>query len=197
MTDTPNKFGRLIALYSPAMGSGKSTVAEHLVAEHEFVPISFAAPLKRMTTALLDCFIDDHADVMERVYGARKEEIIPLLGKSSRYLQQTLGTEWGRNLISESMWCDMVFARAHQYRMSGISVVVDDMRFPNEYEGVLKQGGETWRIIRPGTVVTHDHSSEGRLEGRTAHQVIANDGTVQALWSKIDNAISRAPGFTI
>lgn len=42
----------------------------------------------------------------------KKEQPIPQLGgKSFRRLAQTLGTEWGRNCVGDSIWCDIVLDR--------------------------------------------------------------------------------------
>lgn len=47
----------LIGLCSPAMGSGKSTVADYLVRHHGFSRVALATPLKMMTTALLSACV--------------------------------------------------------------------------------------------------------------------------------------------
>lgn len=131
---------RLIAFCSPAMGSGKSTAAQHLVEQHRFVRLAFATPLKAMASALLlNAGLPDE-EVYDRVQGSRKEEIIPVLGISSRRLQQLLGTEFGRKMIHEDIWVNLTLANARSYLDRGISVVIDDMRFPNEYHAVIAAG---------------------------------------------------------
>lgn len=72
---------RLIALCSPAMGSGKTTISEHLVARHGFVRRAFAGPLKRMTEALFTDLGVHPVDVQRYVYGDLKEAVVPGLNR--------------------------------------------------------------------------------------------------------------------
>jgi hypothetical protein len=181
---------RLIALCSSAMGSGKSTVAAHLVENHGFVHLAFATPLKQMTVALLKATGMSQGDITEHVYGSRKEDIIPALGVSSRRVQQTLGTEWGRKLIAENLWVDITMAAANALISNGESVVIDDMRFPNEFRAVdMHPVGSTWRIVRPDAKVTLVHESEGQLD-RIHMREIFNNGSIAELHALIDRLIA-------
>ena len=169
---------RLIGLYSPAPGCGKSTAAS-LFIEHQRV--SFATPLKRAVWRLLDGLN------LEGFRYARtdKEAIIPELGVSARHMMQTLGTEWGRACIHPDFWVTIARAKTQRIMADGGSVVIDDVRFPNEATMIRKLGGELWRIDRPGVIYSGDHSSEGGLEYIIPHQVIVNDGTIDQLKEKI------------
>ena len=169
---------RLIGLYSPAPGCGKTTVANLLI-EHRRV--SFAAPLKFTVYNLL------HELGVASVHYAYtdKEAIIPELGVSARHMLQTLGTEWGRACIHPDFW--VMIARAKTQRIMNYygCVVIDDVRFPNETTMIRDLGGELWRIDRPGVSYNGDHSSEGGLADITPDRVIVNDGTIDQLLEKI------------
>lgn len=181
---------RLVALCSPAMGSGKSTVAQHLVGRHGFKRIAFAGPLKHMAEAMLLSTAMSYQEAWERVYGSRKEEIVPALGITSRRLQQILGTEFGRDLIHPDIWVNITMSAAASYMADGHSVVVDDMRFPNEYRAVEAAGGECYRVIRPGATLTTDpHPSEGQLDGIHMPE-IWNTGTVDDLLAAVDQRLT-------
>ena len=175
----------LVALCSPAMGSGKTTAAQHLIHDHGFVKIAFADPLKKMTIALLQCAGMDEEEITARVYGARKEETIPLLDRSSRYLQQVIGTEFGRELVHPDIWIKIAMAAVDQWHELGFNVVVDDMRFANELEAVRAAGGHPLRIFRPGCEVTRSHASEGALDHETMPQIV-NDSTIPVLTAQVD-----------
>jgi len=169
---------RLIGLYSPAPGCGKTTAANLLV-DHQRV--SFAAPLKR---AVWNTLNDLGIEGFHYVY-TDKEAIIPELGVSARHMMQTLGTEWGRACIHPDFWVMIARAEAQRIMADGGSVVIDDARFPNEAAMIRDLGGELWRIDRPGISYDGDHSSEGALEDIAPDRVIVNDGTITQLLEKI------------
>lgn len=177
----------IIALCSPAMGSGKSTIADHLVARRGFVKVSFATPLKAMCLALLQSIPHEPGEPEDRIYGHRKEEVIPLLGITSRRLQQLAGTEFGRNLIKDSLWVDIAMEQCRRFQ----NVVIDDMRFRNEYDAVLAAGGQVWRVRRPGAVVTAGHVSEGALDDIAMPEIL-NNGSVWDLYTDIDLLLTWA-----
>ena len=82
---------------------------------------------------------------------------------TSRRWQQLFGTEFGREMIHPDIWVRITMARADTLPR----VVIDDMRFPNEYEAVRAAGGVCYRVHRPGASVTSQHASEGQLDGVT------------------------------
>ena len=169
---------RLIGLYSPAPGCGKTTVANLLI-EHQRV--SFAASLKHAVWTLLgELGISGFHFVYED-----KEAIIPELGVSARHMMQTLGTEWGRACIHPDFWVMIARAKAERIMKDDGCVVIDDVRFPNEAAMVFELGGELWRIDRPGVSYDGSHESEGGLEDITPDRVIVNDGTIAQLKEKI------------
>ena len=169
---------RLIGLYSPAPGCGKTSAAD-LLNDHERV--SFAAPLKCAVLYMLD---DLGLPGFNYAY-VDKEAIIPGIGVSARHMLQTLGTEWGRACIHPDFWVMIARAKAERIMADGRSVVIDDVRFPNEAAMIRDLGGELWRIDRPGVAYNGDHSSEGGLEDITPDRVIVNDGSIDQFKEKI------------
>src|ERR1019366_614748 len=125
----------LVAFTGPA-GSGKDTAAlvmKKLYAS--YTQMAFADPLKAMVRAYLRFLTDDEVEIESIVNGILKEkEHEYFMGKSSRQVQQTLGTEWGRNLIDSKFWMNVMDKRVHKAWKSRYRVVVSDLRFPNELE---------------------------------------------------------------
>jgi hypothetical protein len=80
---------------------GKDTFGRHLVENYSFEHAYFAKPLKNMLTAL--GFPESQYQTTEE-----KEAVIPDIGRSYRYLAQTIGTEWGRNLVHPDIWLLMM-----------------------------------------------------------------------------------------
>lgn len=176
------KLPRLIGLYSPAPGCGKSIVASlltDLLSNHQRV--SFATPLK---SAVSNMLIDLGLPSFHYIYD-NKEAIIPELGVSARHMLQTLGTEWGRACIHPDFWVMIARAKTQRIMADGGSCVIDDVRFANEAAMVFELGGELWRIERPGVSYDGSHGSEGGLEDITPDRVIVNDGTIDQLKEKI------------
>jgi hypothetical protein len=138
----------IIAIIGPK-GSGKTLVAKYLTDRYGFVRHPFAGPLKKMLTVGLG--LND-----DQLYGDQKEIPTELLcGKTPRQAMQLLGSEWGRDLIHPNLW-----ATAWRSTMPNGNVVVDDMRFPNEYEAIRKMNGVVISVRRPGHEYSADHESE-------------------------------------
>ncbi len=167
---------RTIIAFTGLAGSGKSTAAAHLVEHRGFRRIRFAGPLKAMMAAL--------GLTQNQIEGTEKEVPCDLLGgKTPRYAMQTIGTEWGRDLIVSDLWI-----RAWQSALAnvpaGVSVVVDDCRFPNEAEAVKAAGGVVIRVERPGSGTASVHSSE--QHELPAAATIFNTGSPSDLFNTID-----------
>lgn len=142
----------IIALTGYA-GSGKSTAAKHLVDRHGFTLVKFAGPLKSMLRCL---GLGDR-----EIEGDLKEQPHPVLcGQTPRRAMQTLGTEWGRNLIGSDLWVRVAMESALAVLDQGGRVVIDDCRFENEAAAIKAAGGTIIRINRPGTGLAHAHASE-------------------------------------
>lgn len=162
---------------------GKTTVANMLVAMGYF-RVGFAAVLKDMCEAL----------------GVPMDELtkeIPLehlCNRSPRYIMQTLGTEWGRDIIGDDIWL-----RAWGRRTADIlSVVADDIRFPNEASYIKDKGGLVYKIVRPNfDVGTDSHSSESLVDNCLYHRVFINDGTIDDLLSQVMEALVEDEYITI
>lgn len=170
---------RLIGLYSPEPQSGKSTTAHILNRLHGHATASYAMPLKRMVADLMTSAGLSPAEVGSYMH-ERKEEVIPVLGVSFRYLCQTLGTEWGRKLIDNDLWVKVaVNDNLPTY------TVFDDVRFKNEADALRAKGGVVWKIVRPNATVQTEHVSEGLLEDYPFDAVIVNDGSYEDLQRQI------------
>jgi hypothetical protein len=167
-------------------GHGKDTAASGL--PDDFVNVKFAGPIKVMLDALLE-YAGVDADKRHRmVEGDLKEVPTSILcGKTPRYVMQTLGTEWGRNLIGEEFWTTIFGRRIKQFD----KVVCTDMRFPNEVGYVHALNGITVRVERPGAAKTggDEHPSETSIDTLPVDYVIQNDGTIADLALKLNGIL--------
>lgn len=161
-------------------GAGKSTAAQHLESHHAFKRLRFAGPLKDMMRALGLSWAE--------VDGHLKEVPCALLGgKTPRHAMQTLGTEWGRNLIHSNLWLSAAMTKVNTALSEGRSVCLDDCRFPNEVEAVRAAGGIIIRITRAGVGPQSNHVSEPT--DLPFDIEIFNDLTPGDLWEQLDEIL--------
>ena len=141
-------------------GSGKTTIAKaiELYCSDRVEVISFASPIKQMIQTLLREV--GVVNPQEYTNGGYKNDVLPALGNcSTRHMMQTLGTEWGREWISATLWTDIAMARADKTKAA--LVVLDDVRFGTEVQAIRKRGGgKIIRLVRDGVGRTSEHSSE-------------------------------------
>jgi hypothetical protein len=125
---------------------GKNTVAEAL---QECIPNleqhGFADALRKMASALNPIVTDT---------GIRYNEVLGSLGYESakaqvaefRHVLQRLGTEAVRGVLGDDAWVDAL-DRTIQGLPPETSVVVTDVRFPNEAD-YIKAIGQLWSVTR-------------------------------------------------
>jgi hypothetical protein len=178
---------KIIGLYSPCPQSGKSTVAEMLQEEGFPRSISFADPLRGMLRELLLDLGIEYDRVIDYLY-VSKEAVIPEVGRSARLLLRTLGTEWGREMVSSDLW--VAAWKSAVTAENVLNVVTDDVRMPNEYHAVIMQpGGQVWRVTRPGLDGDTSHSTDGALNNMQFDREIVNDGSLEDLRLKVLEAL--------
>lgn len=184
----------IIGIYSPRPASGKSTTAQYLVEHHGYKVVKFAGPLKRMVRAFLDEILptNDPAVIERYVEGDLKESPIPgLNGVTTRRIMQTIGTGWGRDTISKSLWVDAIAEKVRTIVNSGGKVVIDDLRFPNEYDTLRAMGAHLIRVDRPSAHLGGALPGlEGLLDGGYVFDAaLFNEGTVDDLHDRIEKAL--------
>jgi hypothetical protein len=182
---------RVIGFTGPA-GAGKSTAAGLLVRKWCASSLPFARPLKTMLTA----FGVPH----ENLYGTPEQKAEPLdllCGHSARHAMQTLGTAWGRAL-GPDLWVRAWQREAHVALRLGATIVVDDVRFPNEAEAVRAMGGTIIQIVRSPAELEREpaHVSENFAALPFDHRII-NDQCMHHLTVQVLAAARRPAGAGI
>lgn len=187
----------IIGLYSPRPQCGKTTAAQHLSIKHGFASLHFASALKKMLEGLFMEMGVPLSQAWHYLYGSEKETHIPELGGvTGRQLMQTLGTEWGRESVDEDFWTRVLEAKIHSFTKSvrGGHIVVDDMRFPNEYQMLRDNGAVMVKVFRgehqipaPG----RSHVSEGALDHHDFDFEISNNSDLSVLYAKMDSIVKQ------
>ncbi len=157
---------------SGKIGSGKTEVCKILVAKG-FTELNFGTKLKESVAFVFDIPI-------ETMYTQRgKETIDPKWGVSPRFLLQRFGTEVVRN-THPNVWVYHLDKAIKENPKKNF--VIGDVRFENEFDFVLRIGGEMWRIQRPVENLDLDnHASEILLDNLEHHVYINNNGTLDML----------------
>lgn len=185
----------LIAFYSPAPQMGKSTATKLLTEGLGYSLIKFADPVKAVSSILLKEMGVSEDDLPDFIEGHRKEETLEAFGfenLSSRVVQQVIGTEAGRNGLDAHLWTTIAGRKVRQLLDKGERVVIDDMRFPNEYDMVKQMGGECWCIYNPRVPIpVSTHPSEGLLSEHSFNVALINEGTVEDLHREILRHVTR------
>lgn len=101
---------------------------------------------------------------------------------------QTLGTQWGRQMISPDIW---IAAWTAQASATGEPVIADDVRFPNEAAAVRALGGVVLWISRPSDDLPDICAHESELQTFPADAVIANTLTERALILRAKKALAE------
>lgn len=175
-----NEF--LVIGMTGAARSGKDTVADYLCTEYDYGRIAFADPIKAMVCTMLG----KDVQWLER----NKDVPLPGLGTPRRMLQ-TLGTEWGRELIDDELWIKL--ARTEIFRMRNerqfAGVIITDVRFHNEAEMISELDGVLWRIDRMDYPVVEDHLSEKGIDPAYLEYVIPNNGTLEELYDTVESIL--------
>lgn len=161
---------KIIALAGPKT-VGKTTVAKALAdrinnSEHyaNAHVLSFAEPIRKMIRGL---------GVPLKYYAVENKELpIEGLGKTLRELMQSLGTEWGRGMVSDRIWLWAMEEAIDYLKLLDSTdhidgdcapesvFIIDDCRFDNEAAWVTEQGGKVYELYRDGITYTKEHSSE-------------------------------------
>lgn len=171
--------------------SGKDTAAEYLLRLYGMDVYSFAKPIKKALMAMFG-FSYRHLE------GDLKETDTVWLGKSPRELMQSLGTEWGRQWVCDDVWVRTLARElrgdANLCRSMGNvwrGAVISDVRLHNEAAWVRGEGGVVVHIQRPNARRVASHSTEDGVEVVAGDFVIVNDGSVDALYDKLDGMMAE------
>ena len=143
---------QIIALTGPK-GVGKTTIAKEIEARdwQDRCILSFADPLRRMMSQLIPMSLMTDPELKEK-------PLEWMGGKSPRQLLQSIGTDWGRDMVSETIWIDAM--RRMISDQSFDVIIIDDCRFENEAQMVRDMGGIVVGLEREGIAYTGEHQSE-------------------------------------
>lgn len=154
------------------MGAGKDTAVDYLITKYGGKRISFATP------------IYDIQHYAQQRCGFKLEK--------DRQFLQYVGTDWARNK-ELNVWVRLAIEATPKEG----NVFLSDLRFPNEFEALKKEGWKCVKIVRKHQEKrkgsgSHSHSSEIALDSVPDDEwdvVLHNNGTIEDLYAKLDNMV--------
>jgi hypothetical protein len=161
--------------------SGKNTVADILVDNHGFIQLAFADAIRAFVyeiNPMVACSPTGYLQDLVNLKGWDEAKQEPQVRK----LLQSTGLA-GRTMIDEYLWVALTLSQIKDPQDG--RYVITDVRFPNEAAALSSQGGQLWRIERPGVDAVNDHVSETALDAWVFDETIINDGTIEDLKKKI------------
>ena len=186
---------KIIAL-TGLKGSGKDTAYNAIRGTYK--QFRFATALKKMIIEMLVQAGYQRHEARLRVENSKlKEEPMDLLdGKTPREIMQSLGTEWGRDMVAQDIWVNITMRAVNKaYRQT---CCITDLRFPNELKAVRAAGGKVIRIVRPGIDlgVGSAHPSEAFISQMEPDAEIINDRSKAHLYRQMVATINTLDGVT-
>lgn len=171
-----------------AAGSGKNTVGD-IFRGYGYVDRSFAEPIKEMLCTLLGVPMTKWDDRKWR------ERVVPGMGGTvtPRILAQTLGTEWGRDVIYSNIWVNIALNRIP----INTDVIFTDVRFINEAEAITARGGVMLKVVRHIDSPIPEHSSEHGLDGWNGAYIIENFGSLEELKDQVTRAYDYVSNYRV
>jgi hypothetical protein len=169
-------------------GSGKDSLATHLVSTRGFIKLSFAGILKDVICTIFDY----DREMMEGCTPASREwreqvdtwwaSRLRIPHLTPRWLMQHIGTNVFRDAFHTDIWVAALERKLLKYK----NVVVTDCRFPNEIELLKRLGGCMIRVNRGEPPSSFVHPSEWAWVSCGPMYTIDNNGTLEDAYKKID-----------
>ena len=164
----------IIGITGPAR-SGKDTVSKIITDIYTSYKIkSFAAPIRLIIANLIgitDSIIFDSIKDIPHIL---------LNNKTPRYAMQTLGTEWGRYMISDTLWIDTCL------NTNDTNIIISDVRFENEAKAIKEKNGIIIKVTRPNIKIQESlHISEKGISDDYIAYNIDNSGDINDLKQKV------------
>lgn len=179
-----------------AIGSGKDTVAQHLVDAHGFTRYSWAGTVKDCLAAIFSwdrALLEGHSpesrawrETVDTWWANRLG--IPHL--TPRWVLQHYATDVMRQYFHPDIWVAALERKLHDpnpYR----NIVVSDCRFTNELDTIVQLGGTTLCVRRNSSELAEadTHGSEVEWRNYSYDYYIDNNGTLDDLHAAINGLL--------
>ena len=189
------------------IGSGKGSVADILVENHNFEKLSFADKLKDGVASVFSWdrdMLEGDTD-RSRIWREKEDEFWTNetgMSVTPRLVLQLFGTDCMRNGFFDGIWVSLVKQKILE--SPDTNWIIPDVRFPNEVKMIQSVQGEVWQVrrgelpqwfldkrdfsIEPSDV----HASEWAWidQDNAFEQIIQNDGSLDELQNTVQQIIN-------
>ena len=186
------------------IGSGKGTIGDILVEEHNFQKIAFADKLKDAVSVLFDwdrSLLEGDTEKSRDWRNQPDEFWSNELKKevSPRLVLQLFGTECMRNGFFDGVWIS--FVKKTLIENPDTNYVITDVRFPNEISLINQLNGQVWWVKRgklPEWFVNYQtmniipedvHPSEWEWAKSDFHHIIENNKSFEDLKNQVEDLL--------
>ena len=141
--------------------SGKDFTADaikQLFPDLKIYKIAYADAVRNMRKGIVD---------VDAIYKLnKKEEPIEGLGVSLRELMQSLGTDWGRHILGDNFWVNILNKRINDnsFLTEADVIVISDCRFQNEIDYIVNHNGIVLNVIADSKEYKRSKFSEHESE---------------------------------
>lgn len=152
--------------------TGKSTAAEILRTEHDFVEVTLKNEMVRVLAPLFDTLPSTFEEGKDEPSG-------DLFGRTPRHVMQSFGTDWAREQIDKDFWIVLLHRsisrlldnhrKSRNFGKKPLKIVVSDIRFDNEAQYILDMDGTVLQLVRTG------YMDRTNVEGHASEEGISSD----------------------
>ena len=185
------------------IGSGKGTVADILVENHNFQKLSFADKLKDGVASVFSWdrdMLEGDTD-RSRIWREKQDEFWTNetgMSVTPRLVLQLFGTDCMRNGFFDGIWVSLV--KQQILENPDTNWVIPDVRFPNEVKMIQSVQGQVWQVRRGDLPVWYMDKRDNNIEPTDVHpsewawidqdesfnEIIYNDDSLEELLKKIE-----------
>ena len=185
------------------IGSGKGTVADILVENHNFEKLSFADKLKDGVASVFSWdrdMLEGDTD-RSRIWREKQDEFWTNeteMSVTPRLVLQLFGTDCMRNGFFDGIWVSLV--KQQILENPNTNWVIPDVRFPNEVKMIQSVQGQVWQVRRGDLPIWFMDKRDNNIEPTDVHasewawidkdesfeEIIYNDDSLEDLLKKIE-----------
>ncbi len=189
------------------IGSGKGTVADILVENHNFTKLSFADRLKDGVASVFNWdrdMLEGDTD-RSRIWREKIDEYWTNetgFDVTPRLILQLFGTDCMRNGFFDGIWVSLV--KKQIIENPETNYIIPDVRFPNEVKMIHSVQGQVWQTRRGELPDWFINKRDNNIDPITVHasewawidqdsafeQIIQNNGSLDELQNTVEKIIN-------